>query len=157
MHSPRAYADYRSRAYMRLQTIDPEHASKVFGYLLLKDDSSDQELFQLAFSHESVLQAIVLTVKKELGLTSRDPNLVQSAEGQHFSSSSFQIGPPSLVPDSPFWSLMINNISSFSNEQDGRNPLHAMDLPFRALLLGQKDAPKTLSLAFEAVTLPFGF
>ncbi|KAI5083117.1 hypothetical protein GOP47_0002860 [Adiantum capillus-veneris] len=114
--------------YSRLQKIDPEHASKVMGYLLLKDEG-DQELFRLAFSHESVLQAMVLKVKKELGLTSRNPNLVQSAAGQHFSSSSYQLGSPSPVTI-PIGNDHFNNISSFSNEQDDRNPLHAMDLPF---------------------------
>ncbi|KAI5054717.1 hypothetical protein GOP47_0029862 [Adiantum capillus-veneris] len=52
--------------YLWLQTIDPEHASKVMGYFLLKDDSGDQEIFRLAFSHERVLQAMVLKVKKDL-------------------------------------------------------------------------------------------
>lgn len=118
--------------YSRLQAIDPDHASKVMGYLLLQDEG-DQELFRLAFSHDAVLQAIVLKVKKELGLTSsRSPNLMQASAGQHFSSPSFHLTPPSLAPISSvtIGGEHFNNNSSFLSEQDDRPPLHHSDLPF---------------------------
>eukprot|EP00250_Pteridium_aquilinum_P021706 c25201_g3_i2 orf=119-2359(+) len=118
--------------YSRLQAIDPDHASKVMGYLLLQDEG-DQELFRLAFSHDAVLQAMVLKVKKDLGLSAaRNPNLLPTAAGQHFSSPSFHLAPPSPAPISSVTvgNDQFNNNSSFFNEQDDRPPLHHSDLPF---------------------------
>lgn len=117
--------------YSRLQAIDPDHASKVMGYLLLQDEG-DQELLRLAFSHDAVLQALVLKVKKELGLPSRNPNLMQATAVQHFSSSSFNHAPPSMPPISSVTvgSEHFNSNSSFLAEQDDRLPMHQSDLPF---------------------------
>ena len=53
--------------YSRVQAMEPDHASKIMGYLLLQDEG-EQEMFRLAFSHDSILQAVILKSKAELGL-----------------------------------------------------------------------------------------
>ncbi|KAH7422189.1 hypothetical protein KP509_13G095300 [Ceratopteris richardii] len=112
--------------YSRLQAIDPECASKVIGYLLLKDEG-DQELVRLAFSHDSVLAATVTKVKKELGLSSRNHNILHPATGQHVSTSSFHLA--SATSGSLPISNDFNNINQYSSEHPDRVSLHPLDLP----------------------------
>lgn len=52
----------------RIQEIEPEHASKVVGYLLLQD-YGDQDMIRLAFSPDNVIKTVTNRVKETLGLS----------------------------------------------------------------------------------------
>ncbi|KAJ9139653.1 hypothetical protein P3X46_030366 [Hevea brasiliensis] len=59
--------------FSRIQVLDPENASKIMGYLLLRDHG-DKEMIRLAFGPETLLHNIILQAKTHLGLTSNTPS-----------------------------------------------------------------------------------
>ncbi|KAL8028612.1 hypothetical protein ABFX02_14G172700 [Erythranthe guttata] len=79
--------------YQRIQTLDPQSASKIMGVLLIQDHG-EKEMIRLAFGPESLVHAVILKAKKELGLAS--PNMPLT---------------PSSTPPSPS-PLFCNNNSS---------------------------------------------
>eukprot|EP00250_Pteridium_aquilinum_P015209 c22448_g1_i1 orf=645-2807(-) len=54
--------------YSRVQSLEPELASKIMGYLLLQDQG-EQEMLKLAFAPDLQLQAVMNKAKQQLGLT----------------------------------------------------------------------------------------
>ena len=100
--------------YSRVQAMEPDHASKIMGYLLLQDEG-EQEMFRLAFSHDSILQAVVLKAKTELGLllTSSSASS-QSSYGNPNSSINNSSLLSSSSPASPhnFISSSMNHLAS---------------------------------------------
>ncbi|EOA25516.1 hypothetical protein CARUB_v10018860mg [Capsella rubella] len=58
----------------RIQSLDPENASKIMGLLLLQDHG-EKEMIRLAFGPETLVHSVILKAKKELGLMngSRSP------------------------------------------------------------------------------------
>ncbi|KZV47278.1 zinc finger CCCH domain-containing protein 53-like [Dorcoceras hygrometricum] len=55
--------------FQRIQTLDPENASKIMGVLLIQDHG-EKEMIRLAFGPESLLHSVILKARKELGLVS---------------------------------------------------------------------------------------
>ncbi|XP_051124280.1 zinc finger CCCH domain-containing protein 53-like [Andrographis paniculata] len=55
--------------FERIQNLDPNNASKIMGFLLIQDHG-EKEMIRLAFGSDSALQAVILRLKKELGLPS---------------------------------------------------------------------------------------
>ncbi|KAJ4904571.1 Zinc finger CCCH domain-containing protein 46 [Raphanus sativus] len=53
----------------RIQTLDPENASKIMGLLLLQDHG-EKEMIRLAFGPETLVHSVIAKAKKELGLMS---------------------------------------------------------------------------------------
>ncbi|XP_016502201.1 zinc finger CCCH domain-containing protein 46 [Nicotiana tabacum] len=53
----------------RIQSLDPENASKIMGYILIQDQG-DKEMIRLAFGPETVLISLINQVKNRLGLSS---------------------------------------------------------------------------------------
>ncbi|XP_064947268.1 zinc finger CCCH domain-containing protein 53-like isoform X3 [Musa acuminata AAA Group] len=53
--------------FSRIQNLDPEHAPKIMGLLLLQEHG-EKEMIRLAFGPESLLRSLVLKAWKELGL-----------------------------------------------------------------------------------------
>ncbi|ESQ45315.1 hypothetical protein EUTSA_v10010276mg [Eutrema salsugineum] len=53
----------------RIQTLDPENASKIMGLLLLQDHG-EKEMIRLAFGPETLVHSVIVKAKKELGLMS---------------------------------------------------------------------------------------
>eukprot|EP00252_Welwitschia_mirabilis_P025230 TRINITY_DN7795_c0_g1_i1.p1 TRINITY_DN7795_c0_g1~~TRINITY_DN7795_c0_g1_i1.p1 ORF type:complete len:674 (-),score=122.37 TRINITY_DN7795_c0_g1_i1:793-2814(-) len=53
--------------FSRIQRLEPENVSKIMGYLLLQDNG-DQEMIRLAFGPDALLQSLISTAKKDLGL-----------------------------------------------------------------------------------------
>ncbi|XP_010426777.1 PREDICTED: zinc finger CCCH domain-containing protein 46-like isoform X2 [Camelina sativa] len=51
----------------RIQTLDPENASKIMGLLLLQDHG-EKEMIRLAFGPETLVHSVIVKAKKELGL-----------------------------------------------------------------------------------------
>lgn len=58
----------------RIQSLDPENASKIMGLLLLQDHG-EKEMIRLAFGPETLVHSVIVKAKKELGLLngSRSP------------------------------------------------------------------------------------
>lgn len=125
--------------FSRIQSLEPENASKIIGYLLLQDHG-EQEMIRLAFSPDSLIQSMIIKAKKDLGLMqqqgtpaptvssylsriNRPPNLaLQSA--QISQSRAFSSPTTSLSPHAPPWGSHIsqqtrplsNNLNSILNE-----------------------------------------
>ncbi|KAL6563892.1 hypothetical protein OROHE_005132 [Orobanche hederae] len=57
----------------RIQTLDPENASKIMGYILIQDQG-DKEMIRLAFSPDALLLSYINQAKARLGLTSNTPS-----------------------------------------------------------------------------------
>ncbi|KAL6564780.1 hypothetical protein OROMI_016230 [Orobanche minor] len=57
----------------RIQTLDPENASKIMGYILLQDQG-DKELIRLAFGPETLLHSYINQAKTCLGIPSNTPS-----------------------------------------------------------------------------------
>ncbi|XP_073278037.1 zinc finger CCCH domain-containing protein 53 [Primulina huaijiensis] len=55
--------------FQRIQSLDPENASKIMGVLLIQDHG-EKEMIRLAFGPEYLLHSVVLRARKELGLVS---------------------------------------------------------------------------------------
>lgn len=55
--------------FSRIQTLDPENASKIMGYLLLQDHG-EKEMIRLAFGPDTSLHNLILKAKTHLGISS---------------------------------------------------------------------------------------
>ncbi|XP_052192523.1 zinc finger CCCH domain-containing protein 53-like isoform X2 [Diospyros lotus] len=86
----------------RIQTFDPENASKIMSFLLLHDHGKDNEMIRLAFGPESLLHSLVLKARKELAL------------------------PPSPSPSS----TLANNLPSLSSWSASSKPMNSSASPF---------------------------
>lgn len=51
----------------RIQSLDPDNASKIMGLLLLQDHG-EKEMIRLAFGPETLVHSVIVKAKKELGL-----------------------------------------------------------------------------------------
>ncbi|KAF9619702.1 hypothetical protein IFM89_008379 [Coptis chinensis] len=54
--------------FSRIQSIDPENAAKIMGFLLIQDHG-DKEMIRLAFGPESHIHSLILKACNELGLS----------------------------------------------------------------------------------------
>ncbi|KAJ0622991.1 putative transcription factor C3H family [Helianthus annuus] len=54
--------------FTRIQSLDPEYASKIMGLLLIQDHG-EKEMIRLAFGPESLVQSVILKARKELGIS----------------------------------------------------------------------------------------
>ncbi|CAL5084708.1 unnamed protein product [Urochloa decumbens] len=53
--------------FSRIQALDPDHAAKIMGLLLIQDHG-DKEMIRLAFGPEALLHAVMAKARNELGL-----------------------------------------------------------------------------------------
>lgn len=103
--------------YSRVQSLEPDLASKIMGYLLLQDQG-EQEMLKLAFTPDLQLQAVMNKAKQQLGLSLTSgsstvgvvpaPLQAQAAASSYrvpglFSSITSATSPsPLLLPPDPF-------------------------------------------------------
>ncbi|XP_010276474.1 PREDICTED: zinc finger CCCH domain-containing protein 53-like isoform X2 [Nelumbo nucifera] len=75
--------------FSRIQSLDPENASKIMGLLLIQDHG-EKEIIRLAFGPEALVHSVVLKARKELGLSSNTPSTpsTPSSPSPFLSSSS---------------------------------------------------------------------
>ncbi|XP_042504646.1 zinc finger CCCH domain-containing protein 53-like isoform X2 [Macadamia integrifolia] len=59
--------------FSRIQSLDPENASKIMGLLLIQDHG-EKEMIRLAFGPEALVHSVVLKARKDLGLSSNTPS-----------------------------------------------------------------------------------
>ncbi|XP_076939510.1 zinc finger CCCH domain-containing protein 53-like [Bidens hawaiensis] len=55
--------------FTRIQSLDPEYASKIMGLLLIQDHG-EKEMIRLAFGPESLVHSVIVKARKELGISS---------------------------------------------------------------------------------------
>lgn len=115
--------------FSRIQSLDPENASKIMGLLLIQDHG-EKEMIRLAFGPETLLRSVILKARKDLSLPST-PSTPSSSPSpfslstnpiaisrQSSSSSSSRLGinlPPSLTIPSPS-SSSVSWAAGFSSE-----------------------------------------
>ncbi|KAK9273682.1 hypothetical protein L1049_018492 [Liquidambar formosana] len=111
--------------FTRIQSLDPENASKIMGFILLQDHG-EKEMIRLAFGPENLLQTLIIKAKTHLGLssnTSSTPSTPSSSPtpfnpitkpnplslpSTRILNNGFNLNNPSSSPSSP-WSLSGNN------------------------------------------------
>uniref|UniRef100_A0A2P2M4U3 Zinc finger CCCH domain-containing protein 53-like n=1 Tax=Rhizophora mucronata TaxID=61149 RepID=A0A2P2M4U3_RHIMU len=133
--------------FSRIQSLDPENASKIMG-LLLMQDRGEKEMFRLAFGPEALVHSVILKARNELVLASPTnsssspsstspllPSNPISISRQNSTSLKLGLGiPPSLtIPNgSSSWSAM----SDLPNQDNLNSPngssLNPASAPFFA-------------------------
>ncbi|KAF5179153.1 Zinc finger ccch domain-containing protein [Thalictrum thalictroides] len=63
--------------FSRIQTIDPDNASKIMGLLLIQDHG-EKEMIRLAFGPEALVHSVILKARKDLGLSPSTPSTPSS-------------------------------------------------------------------------------
>nr|KYP59561.1 Zinc finger CCCH domain-containing protein 46 [Cajanus cajan] len=59
--------------FSRIQSLDPENASKIMGLLLIQDHG-EKEMIRLAFGPEALVHSVIFKARKELGLSLNSPS-----------------------------------------------------------------------------------
>ncbi|KAL3621998.1 hypothetical protein CASFOL_034194 [Castilleja foliolosa] len=87
----------------RIQTLDPDNASKIMGYILIQDQG-DKEMIRLAFSPDALLLSYINQAKARLGLSKNTLSPNPSPPFSHPvmpNSPSFPHNPPRImIPNS---------------------------------------------------------
>ncbi|GMJ07066.1 hypothetical protein like AT3G51950 [Hibiscus trionum] len=60
------------RVFSRIQSLDPENASKIMGFLLIQDHG-EKEMIRLAFGPEAHIHSLILEAKSHFGLSISNP------------------------------------------------------------------------------------
>lgn len=131
--------------FSRIQSLDPENASKIMGLLLIQDHG-EKEMIRLAFGPEALVHSVILKARKDLGLPSNSPSTPSTPSSpspflssnpitisrQNSSSSSSRLSingainlPPSLTvpnPSSSSSSASWVALSEFQNQTDLISP-----------------------------------
>ncbi|KAF6146499.1 hypothetical protein GIB67_037799 [Kingdonia uniflora] len=114
--------------FSRIQSLDPENASKIMGLLLIQDHG-EKEMIRLAFGPESLLHSVMFKARKDLGLANNSLNSPSSPSSPSLpfypnnpisrqnSSSSRMFS--NLSPSSSSW--VPSNFSDFQNLDDFTN------------------------------------
>ncbi|CAK9170308.1 unnamed protein product [Ilex paraguariensis] len=152
----------------RIQTLDPENASKIMGYILIQDQG-EKEMIRLAFGPETLLVSLINQAKTYLGLPSNSsstpstpssaspfnpisnpkrPNLFQQSSPRIvIPTNGFHVNPSS--PSSP-WSG-----SSFLDHH--RSPRPASSLSYAAVVNGTCNNPSGSFSSGSSPPLPLPF
>ncbi|KAF9621291.1 hypothetical protein IFM89_018508 [Coptis chinensis] len=62
------FTEATKNVYDRIQTLEPDHVSKIIGYLLLQDNG-ERYMIRLAFGPDISIQSLITQAKLELGLS----------------------------------------------------------------------------------------
>ncbi|XP_031253343.1 zinc finger CCCH domain-containing protein 18-like isoform X1 [Pistacia vera] len=101
------FSDSTKIVFNRIRKLEPEHVTKIIGYLLLQDHG-DQEMVQLALSPDIVIQELIYKAKAELQqlpLKSASAPISPSMNSPPVSDGPFQYTPFSPVSSRPAMSL----------------------------------------------------
>ncbi|XP_059665310.1 zinc finger CCCH domain-containing protein 55-like isoform X2 [Cornus florida] len=141
--------DPTSIIFSRIQSLDPENASKIMGYILFQD-FGEKEKMKLAFGPDNLLLSLIIQAKAQLGLSSNSsstpsspspfspisnltrPNpLTQSSSRIIIPKNGFHMNPSS--PSSP-WSL--SGFSDHRSPNSHLSPRPASSLSYAAVVNG---------------------
>ncbi|XP_010557831.1 PREDICTED: zinc finger CCCH domain-containing protein 46-like [Tarenaya hassleriana] len=139
--------------FSRIQSLDPENASKIMGFLLLQDHA-EKEMIRLAFGPEALVHSVILKAKKDLALSL--PNVSSSSTSPPTPStpsspSPFLTNPrqssfPSRVFSANIPPLTIPNNSSSSSSSS------SPDLPNQDILISPSNGGGS---SLNPASLPF--
>lgn len=109
--------------FSRIQSIDPEHASKIMGLLLIQDHG-EKEMIRLAFGPEALVHSVMLKARKDLGLPSTptapsSPSPFMPISRQNSSS---RIMFSNLSPSSSSWAPSTQNLDELINSTNSPPP-----------------------------------
>ncbi|KAI4323475.1 hypothetical protein L6164_023074 [Bauhinia variegata] len=100
--------------FSRIQSLDPENASKIMGLLLIQDHG-EKEMIRLAFGPEALVHSVIVKARKELGLPSNSPSTPST--------------PPSPSPFLSSNQVPISRQNSTSSRLSGINLPPALSIP----------------------------
>ncbi|KAL3347486.1 hypothetical protein AABB24_021254 [Solanum stoloniferum] len=97
----------------RIESLDPENASKIMCYLLTQDQG-DKEMIRLAFGPENLLISIINQTKTRLGLLSNSSSAPTTpSSSSHFGSNKLnpfpQSSPRIMIPNNGFQSSPVSS------------------------------------------------
>ncbi|EXB52101.1 hypothetical protein L484_024651 [Morus notabilis] len=84
--------------FSRIQSLEPENATKIMGYLLIQDNG-EKEMIRLAFGLESLLHNLIIKAKTHLAI------LPKSSSSSSFFFFSSQPNFPNISPCCSHWEL----------------------------------------------------
>ncbi|XP_047176477.1 zinc finger CCCH domain-containing protein 53-like isoform X2 [Vigna umbellata] len=132
--------------FLRVQTLDPENASKIMGLLLLQDHG-EKEMIRLAFGPEALVHSVIVKARKELGLPLNSPPTPSTPPSPspflpRQNSTSSRLGVINLPP-----SLTIPNPSSTSSSWPTMSELQTPDslMSPNNLVVGSSTSSSSLS------------
>ncbi|KAK4708964.1 hypothetical protein R3W88_029889 [Solanum pinnatisectum] len=82
----------------RIQSLDPENASKIMGYILIQDQG-EKEMIRLAFGPETLLVSLINQAKTCLGLSSNSSSAMSNASKLNLFHQS---SPRIMIPNNGF-------------------------------------------------------
>lgn len=105
--------------YTRIQNLDPENASKIIGYLLIQDHG-EKEMIRLALGPESLIHALIVKAKTNMGLhsSSNPPTPSTPSSPSPFSSRPSPLSIPVSSRHNPI-SPSSNSPLSYANVVNG--------------------------------------
>lgn len=118
------FTESTKAVYNRIQKLEPEHVSKIIGYLLLQDHG-ERDMIRLAFSPDHVIHSLIIEAKSKLGLSKTavsppiSPSQVSPASAADLPLQFSPFSPTSPHPvSSPltmrtashFWDQQVNNM-----------------------------------------------
>ncbi|XP_051181349.1 zinc finger CCCH domain-containing protein 22 isoform X1 [Lolium perenne] len=95
--------------FSRIQALDPDHAAKIMGFLLVQDHG-EKEMIRLAFGPELLLQSVMAKARRELGLlpasagTGSPLQLSRQNSGRGGAPSPLSVSSPSSWAQAPAFS-----------------------------------------------------
>ncbi|KAI6669589.1 hypothetical protein NL676_004474 [Syzygium grande] len=107
--------------FSRIQSLDPDSASKIMGYILLQDQG-DKEMARLALAPDPLLRALILKAKSHLSLSLSGTSSSTSTTPSSPSSAALNLNPISRRPITHHHSLSIpsaRSTPSYANVVNG--------------------------------------
>ncbi|KAE8702614.1 hypothetical protein F3Y22_tig00110482pilonHSYRG00467 [Hibiscus syriacus] len=104
----------------RIQSLEPENASRIMGLLLIQDHG-EKEMIRLAFGPEALLHSLILKAKKDLGLPTNPSSLIS----RQSSCSSRLLGSTTGMVDE----FQLQDQLSFLNESSQNHDLFYTQAP----------------------------
>lgn len=86
--------------YSRLQKLEPENGSKIFGYLLLQDHE-ERDMIRLAFGPDNLILSLINKAKTELGLSNTKPLVCAPISPSEANQGPVSDLPPQFTSNSP--------------------------------------------------------
>ncbi|XP_019163373.1 PREDICTED: zinc finger CCCH domain-containing protein 22-like isoform X2 [Ipomoea nil] len=123
-----------NKVLSRIQTLDPHNASKILGYILIREHG-DKDVIRLAHGPDAVLLSLISEVKARLGLSSSAASPPSPSLGP-FSQASLRI----TIPNNAFQFHSSPPLSPWSNASPVSHPTVTNASPGRPLPFCSGDA-----------------
>ncbi|KAK2986109.1 hypothetical protein RJ640_024608 [Escallonia rubra] len=128
----------------RIQGLDPEHASKIMGYILIQDQG-EKEMIRLAFGPEAVFVSLINQAKTYLGLSSSTSSALPSTPSNPIRPNPFHQSAPRIIipnngfhlnPSSPSSPWSVSGFSDHRSSPSGHSQLSPRPPSYAAVVNG---------------------